>query len=495
MAAEARAADRPLLARRQARLHGYRLQLRVGERGRVQSVGDGILWVGGLPSAGMEELLRTDDGSTALVVHLGPERIGAILLEAAPALRADAPASLTGERLAIGVGDALLGRVIDPLGRPLDGGPRPRLAERRALDAAAPPILARDFVNQPLFTGSRIADTMIPIGHGQRQLLIGDNGTGKTTFALDTVLQQKGQGVNCVYVLVGQKRSTVAGVIETLKEHGAFEYTTLVVAEATAMPGLKYLAPFAGCAIAEAWMDAGRRTLVVYDDLSTHARIYRELSLLLRRPPGREAFPGDVFHLHARLLERSTCLAASHGGGSMTALPIVETELGEIAAYIPTNLISITDGQIYFDRHMFAAGQLPAIDVRRSVSRIGGKAQPAAIKREAGRMKLDYLQFLELEVFSRFGSRLEAGLQARLARGRLLREVLQQEAQQPLAPAAQLAWLVAFNDGRFTKLAERPLREALQRLFAGAAAGALTLEDSREDWSAAVAGWLQAGGA
>jgi F-type H+-transporting ATPase subunit alpha len=494
MPAEAEAAERPLLARRAARLrgYGYRLALGVGERGRVQSVGDGIVWVEGLPSAGMEELLRTDDGSTALVFHLGADRIGAILLEESPGLRADAPASLTGERLTIGVGDALLGRVVDPLGRPLDGRPRPRATERRALDGPAPPILARDFVNQPLYTGNRIADSMIPIGHGQRQLLVGDNGTGKTTFALDTVLQQKGRRVYCVYVLIGQKRSTVAGVIETLQQHGALEYTTLVVAEATAMPGLKYLAPFAGCALAEAWMETGRRTLVVYDDLSTHARIYRELSLLLRRPPGREAFPGDVFYLHSRLLERSTCLAAARGGGSMTALPIVETELGEIAAYIPTNLISITDGQIYFDRHMFASGLLPAIDVRRSVSRIGGKAQPAAVKREASRMKLDYLQFLELEVFSRFGSRLEAGLQARLARGRLLRQVLKQEAQQPLAPACQMAWLVAFNDGRFAGLADKALEEALARLFAGAAAGALTLEDSREEWSAAVAGWLQA---
>jgi F-type H+-transporting ATPase subunit alpha len=486
------AAGRPLLAQRAARVLGYRLALRVGERGRVQSVGDGIVWIEGLPSAGMEELLRTDDGSTALVFHLGADRIGAILLEESPGLRAGAPASLTGERLAIAVGDGLLGRVVDPLGRPLDGGARPRATGRRALDGPAPPILARDFVNRPLFTGNRVADSMIPIGHGQRQLLIGDNGTGKTTFALDTVLQQKGQHVHCVYVLIGQKRSTVAGVIDTLQRAGALDYTTLVVAEATAMPGLKYLAPFAGCAIAEAWMEAGRRTLVVYDDLSTHARIYRELSLLLRRPPGREAFPGDVFYLHSRLLERSTCLAAARGGGSVTALPIVETELGEIAAYIPTNLISITDGQIYFDRHMFAAGQLPAIDVRRSVSRIGGKAQPAAIKREAARLKLDYLQFLELEVFSRFGSRLEPGLQARLARGRLLRQVLKQEAQQPLAPACQLAWLVAFNDGRFAGLTDQALDEALRRLFAGAAAGALQLEDARETWSAAVAGWMQA---
>ena len=488
-------AERPLLERRAARLRGYRLSLRMGERGRVLSVGDGVAWIEGLPSAAIDELLRTEDGSTALVFHLAPDRIGAILLEESAGLRAGAPAALTGERLAIGVGDALLGRVVDPLGRPLDGGSRPRGTERRALDGPSPPIVARDFVNQPLYTGNRIADSMIPIGHGQRQLLIGDNGTGKTTFALDTVLQQKGQRVSCVYVLIGQKRSTVAAVIETLRRGGALEYTTLVVAEATATPGLKYLAPFAGCAIAEAWMEAGRQTLVVYDDLSTHARIYRELSLLLRRPPGREAYPGDVFYLHSRLLERSTCLAAARGGGSMTALPIVETEQGEIAAYIPTNLISITDGQIYFDRHMFAAGHLPAIDVRRSVSRIGGKAQPAAIKREAARLKLDYLQFLELEVFSRFGSRLEAGLQARLARGRLLRRVLQQEALHPLPPECQLAWLIAFNDGRFEGMDDKALEAALGRLFAGAVAGALALEDTRESWSAAIAGWIAAEGA
>jgi len=491
----AEAAERPLLERRAARLRDYRLALRMGERGRVLSVGDGVAWIEGLPSAGNEELLRTDDGSTALVFQLAPERLGAILLEESPGLRAGVPASLTGRRLAIDVGDALLGRVIDPLGRPLDGGSRPRSTERRALDGPSPPILARDFVNKPLYTGNRIADSMIPIGHGQRQLLIGDNGTGKTTFALDTVLEQKGRAVSCVYVLIGQKRSTVAAVIDTLRGGGALEYTTLVVAEATATPGLKYLAPFAGCAIAEGWMEAGRQTLVVYDDMSTHARIYRELSLLLRRPPGREAYPGDVFFLHSRLLERSTCLAAARGGGSMTALAIVETEQGEIAAYIPTNLISITDGQIYFDRHMFAAGQLPAIDVRRSVSRIGGKAQPAAIKREAARMKLDYLQFLELEVFSRFGSRLEAGLAARLARGRLLRRVLKQEPLQPLPPECQLAWLIAFNDGRFEGMDEQALDAALRRLFAGATAGALTLEDARDSWSAAVAGWIRAEGA
>jgi F-type H+-transporting ATPase subunit alpha len=475
-----------------ARVRGYRFALRVAERGRVLSVGDGVVWIDGLPSAAMDELLRTEDGSTALVFHLGRARIGAILLEQAPGLRAGAAAMLTGERLALGVGDELLGRAIDPLGMPLDGGAAPLGAARRPLDGPSPPILAREFVNQPLYTGNKIADTMIPIGRGQRQLLIGDNGTGKTTFALDVVLGQKGRGLSCVYVLIGQKRSTVAFVIDTLRRLGALEYTTVVIAEATAPPGLKYLAPYAGCAIAEAWMEAGRHALVVYDDLSTHARIYRELSLLLRRPPGREAYPGDVFYLHARLLERSTCLAAGHGGGSMTALPIVETEQGEIAAYIPTNLISITDGQIYFDRQLFASGVLPAIDVRRSVSRIGGKAQPETIKREAARMKLDYLQFLELEVFSRFGSRLEAGLRARLARGRLLRNVLKQEPLSPLTPEGQLAWMVAFNDGRLDGMEQGALGQALQRLLEGAGRGAVGLAERREAWSAAVAGWLAA---
>jgi F-type H+-transporting ATPase subunit alpha len=490
MCADAVAAQLPL-ARQAARLRSYRFALRLAERGTVVSVGDGIAWVEGLPSASMEELLRTEDGSTALVFHLAPERIGAILLDASPTLGAGAAAALTGRRLALGVGDALIGRVIDPLGRPLDGGDAPQGRARRAIDGPSPPIVARDFVNQPLYTGSKVADTMIPIGRGQRQLLIGDNGTGKTTFALDVVLHQKGRGVKCVVVLIGQKRSAVAAAIETLRAAGAMDYTTLVVAEATATPGLIYLAPYAGCAIAEAWMATGEHALIVYDDLSTHARVYRELSLLLRRPPGREAYPGDVFYLHSRLLERSTCLAPGHGGGSMTALPIVETEQGEIAAYIPTNLISITDGQVYFDRQLFAAGTLPAIDVRRSVSRIGGKAQPEAIKREVGGIKLDYLQFLELELFSRFGARLEPELRKRLARGRLLRNVLKQEPLRPLAPECHLAWLIAFASGRLDALEDpRALAAALERLNQGALRGALRLDEPREAWVAAVDRWL-----
>jgi len=468
----------------------YRFGLRVAERGTILSIGDGIARVEGLPSAAIDEVLRFDDGSRALVFSLGDRELGAILLDQGDGLNAGTGAHLTGARLGLPVGDELAGRVIDPLGKPLDGGPAPRAGARRPLDAASPPIVARDFVSAPLYTGNKIVDALIPIGKGQRQLLIGDNGLGKSTLALDAVINQKGRKVLCVYVLVGQKRSSVVSTVETLRAAGALAHTVVVVAEATATPGLQYLAPFAGCAVAEHWMAQGRDTLVVYDDLTTHAQAYRELSLLLRRPPGREAYPGDIFFLHSRLLERSTRLAAAHGGGSMTALPIVETQQGEIAAYIPTNLISITDGQVYFDAGLFAAGFLPAIDVRRSVSRIGGKAQDPRVKEEAGRMKLDYLQFLELEVFTRFGARLEASVEARIRRGRVLREMLKQDRLAPLAIEAQLACLAAFNGGRLDGLDDAGIARALETLAERAAASGLTLADSRERWQRAVGEWL-----
>jgi F-type H+-transporting ATPase subunit alpha len=472
------------------RLGSYRFGLRLTEQGRVISIGDGIAWIKGLPSAAMDETLNLEDGSRALVFHLEQELLGAVLLQQTPALSAGALAHRSGERLRIPVGDVLLGRVIDPLGVPLDGGPPPDCHERRDLDVLSPPIVARDFVNSPLFTGNKIVDTVIPIGKGQRQLIIGDNGVGKTSLALDTVIAQQGKDVYCVYVAIGQRRSSVTSAIETLREADALAHTTVVVAEATAMPGLKYLAPFAGCAVAEGWMWRGKDTLVVYDDLTTHARTYRELSLLLRRPPGREAYPGDIFYLHSRLLERSTHLAPAHSGGSMTALPIVETEQGEIAAYIPTNLISITDGQVYLDLNLFAGGFLPSIDVTKSVSRIGGQAQHPRIKEEAGRMKLDYLQFLELEVFTRFGSQLEASMEAKIRRGRVLREIFRQERLTPLPIEFQLAWMVAFNDGLFDDVAAGALPERLRRLAERVAGSALTLGDSRERWREAVAAWL-----
>jgi F-type H+-transporting ATPase subunit alpha len=472
-------------------LEAYRFGLRVAEQGTVLSVGDGIAWLSGLPSAAMDDLLDFSDGSRGLVFHLGRELLGAVLLHEKATLTAGATAMASGERLGIPVGDALLGRVLDPLGAPLDGLPPPRSAARRPLDVMSPPLRVRDFVATPLYTGTKVIDALVPVGRGQRQLIIGDNGTGKTTLALDAVLSQRNGDVLCVYVLVGQKRSGVTAVLETLRAAGALAYTTVVVAEATALPGLKYLAPFAGCAIAEAWMLHGRDTLVVYDDLATHARTYRELSLLLRRPPGREAYPGDIFYLHSRLLERSTRLAAEHGGGSMTALPIVQTEQGEIAAYIPTNLISITDGQIYLEAQLFAGGFLPAVDITRSVSRIGGKAQHARIKEEAGRIKLDYLQFLELEVFTRFGARLEASVQQRIRRGRLLREALKQEPLMPVCPALELAWLVAYNDHLLDAVPLEQVGERLERLRRGVRAQPPSLDAPRDEWAAAVKAWLE----
>jgi len=486
------AADAGLLERLARRVEDYRFVLRLGEQGRVAAVGDGIAWVYGLPSAAAEEILHFEDGSRGMVFELQKERLGVILLDPEANVASGSLVAHTGERLEIGVGDGLLGRVVDPLGKPLDGLPSADVDGYCALEGASPPIVARDFVNRPLYTGAKVVDTLIPIGRGQRQLIIGDCGTGKTALALDTIVAQAGQAVKCVYVAIGQKRSETALVIDLLRRHEALAYTTVVVGEATATPGMKYLAPFAGCAIAEGWMRRGEDTLVVYDDLTTHARAYRELSLLMHRPPGREAYPGDIFYLHARLLERSTRLAPEHGGGSLTALPLVETEEGEIASYIPTNLISITDGQIYLDRRLFAAGVLPAVDVPLSVSRIGGKAQHPRIREEAGRMKLDYLQFLELEVFTRFGTKLEAGAEAKIRRGRLLREILKQERLTPLPALFQLAWMMAFNAGLLDGCAPNALPAVLQKLLYGLAREPLALDATRDEWLARLNNWLGA---
>lgn len=479
------------LLKRQARwLEHYQPGLRVSERGSVVSVGDGITWITGLPSAAMDDILSFEDGSRALVFDLTETLIGAVLLHETEALRAGTRVELTGRTLSIPAGDSLLGRIIDPLGTPLDGGERPAHTRWQPLEVASPPIVRRDFVHMPIYTGIKIVDTLIPIGKGQRQLLIGDEGLGRSSIALDTVINQRGKNIDCVYVLIGQKRSTVVNTIELLRENNALAYTTVVVAEASSLPGLQHLAPMAGCAIAEFWMQQGRDTLVVYDDLATHAKIYRELSLLLRRPPGREAYPGDIFSVHARLLERSTCLNASYGGGSMTALPIVETMQGEIAAYIPTNLISITDGQIYLDQNLFAGGFRPAIDIRRSVSRIGGQAQHPRIKEEAGRMKLEYLQFLELEIFTRFGARLEASMEKTIRRGRILREILKQERLSPLSAEFQMAWMVAFNDGLFDDAEIDSIPESLSNIENRQQRSALTLESPRQQWQEAVSTWI-----
>lgn len=476
-----------LLERQEKWLQCYRPELRIREQGSVVSVGDGISWISGLPSAAIDDMLEFADGSKAQVFDLTEDLVGAVLLRDTEDLTAGTVVQLTGHTLSVPVGDALLGRIIDPLGTPLDGEPPPAHTRWQALESSSPPVLERDFVHEPLYTGIKIIDTMIPVGKGQRQLLIGDEGLGRSSIALDTVINQRGKGVYCVYVLIGQKRSTVVGSIDILREYDALDYTTVVVAEASSLPGLQHLAPFAGCAVAEFWMQQGRDVLVIYDDLSTHARTYRELSLLLRRPPGREAYPGDIFSVHARLLERATCLSTARGGGSMTALPIVETKLGEIAAYIPTNLISITDGQIYLDRGLFTAGFRPAIDIARSVSRIGGQAQHPSIKHEAGRMKLDYLQFLELEVFTRFGARLEASMEAAIHKGRVLREILKQGRLSPLPVKYQMAWLVAFNDGLFDTLDPDLIPDVLAALEEPGLRTLPGLEAPREEWSAALA--------
>jgi F-type H+-transporting ATPase subunit alpha len=483
-----------LLARQRDWLKGYRFEPRTVERGKVLSVGDGIVWIEGLPSASIDEVLQLEDGSRAMVFHLTEDLVGAILLEQTEELTAGTVAHHSGTRLSIPCGDALLGRVVDPLGKALDGEADPHSEIRGDLDVGSPPIVARDFVNRPLLTGNKIIDTLIPIGKGQRQLLIGDNALGKSSLAIDIIVNQRDKDVLCVYVLVGQKRSSVLDTIQMLKDSQALEHTVLVVAEATALPGLQYLAPFAGCAVAEYWMKKGRDTLVVYDELTAHAKSYRELSLLLRRPPGREAYPADIFFLHSRLLERSTCLAPKHGGGSMTALPIIETKEGEIASYIPTNLISITDGQIYFDTALFASGFLPAIDVTKSVSRVGGKAQPPEIKEEAGRMKLDYLQFLELEVFTRFGAKLESSMQKKIERGRILREILKQDRLKAVSIECQMAWLVAFNDGLLDKLKPEAIRPALAGLFEWMSTSGLTLALGRDRWQTSLEAWQNAGG-
>ena len=478
------------LDRQAAWLEDYQPAVRITEQGSVLSVGDGIAWMSGLPSAAMDEVLLLEDGSRAMVFDLTEDMVGAVLLHESEALTAGTAVHPSYRALSIPVGDSLLGRIIDPLGMPLDSGPVPEPDDWHKLETRSPEIVARDLVHAPLYTGIKVIDTLIPIGKGQRQLLIGDEGLGRSALALDTIINQRGKDVYCVYVLIGQKRSTVINTIETLRSYGALEYSTVLVAEAGTLPGLQHLAPFAGCAVAEYWMQQGHDTLVVYDDLATHAKNYRELSLLLRRPPGREAYPGDIFSVHAQLLERATCLNADHGGGSMTALPIVETTLGEIAAYIPTNLISITDGQVYLDHDLFVGGFRPAIDISRSVSRIGGQAQHSRIKDEAGRMKLDYLQFLELEVFTRFGARLEASMEVAIRRGRVLREILKQDRLTPHAIEFQMAWLVAYNDGLFDDIQVADLPARLATLEKQILRSTLTLNSPRPQWSEAVSGWL-----
>jgi len=414
-------------------LEGFEPSLEARTVGRVTEVGDGIARVGGLPDVGVNELLEFEDGTLGLALNLDEDSIGAVVLGEADAVEEGQTVRATGRILSVPVGDALLGRAVNSLGEPVDGDGPLVGAEERRLEIQAPGVMGRRPVHQPLQTGIKAIDSMIPIGRGQRELIIGDRKTGKTTIAIDTILNQKGQGVKCIYVAIGQKGSTVANTVDILRQHGAMEYTVVVTAPASDPAPFKYLAPYAGCAMGQHWMEHGEHALVVYDDLSKQAEAYRQLSLLLRRPPGREAYPGDVFYLHSRLLERAAKLSDENGGGSLTALPVIETKAGDVSAYIPTNVISITDGQIYLLDNLFKSGVRPAVDVGISVSRVGGAAQIPNMKRVSGTLKLDLAQFRELEAFATFGSELGKGSAAQLERGYRLTELLKQGLNSPMS--------------------------------------------------------------
>jgi F-type H+-transporting ATPase subunit alpha len=446
----------------------FKPELRPREVGTILSVATGIAKVSGLPGVGFDELVTFPGDLLGIAFNVDADEIGVVLLGEYWHLHAGDEVLRTGRVMDVAVGDGLLGRVIDPLGRPLDGKGPVVSNQRLPIERPAPPIMDRAPVTVPLQTGLKAIDALIPVGRGQRELILGDRQTGKSTIAIDTILNQRGdQHVLCVYCAIGQRASAVAKTVATLLEKGAMDYTVIVVAEGNDPPGLAYIAPYAATSIAESFMEAGRDVLIVYDDLTQHARSYRELSLLLRRPPGREAFPGDIFYIHSRLLERATHLRQELGGGSLTALPIIETEAQDISAYIPTNLISITDGQIYLSPSLFELGVLPAVDVGKSVSRVGGEAQRAAFRAVAGDLKLAYAQFEELETFSRFGARLDENTRKIIEHGRRIRACLKQPELSPVSVPAQIAILLALTAGLFDGVpldqmtdAEHSLRDA-----------------------------------
>jgi F-type H+-transporting ATPase subunit alpha len=424
-------------------------ELRMHEVGIIKSITTGIARVSGLPSAEFDELLKFAGGVSGIVFNLDRDEIGVVLLGDFAHLQAGDEVLRSGRVMDVGVGEQLIGRVIDPLLRPLDGKGPVSFSARWPIERPATSIMNRSPVTVPLQTGLKVIDALIPVGRGQRELILGDRQTGKTTIAIDTILNQKGQDVVCIYCAIGQRASAVAKVVATLRDNAALDYTAVVVSGGNDPPGLSYIAPYAATSMAEFFMQAGRDVLIVYDDLTQHARAYRELSLLLRRPPGREAFPGDIFYIHSRLLERATHLNQEQGGGSLTALPIIETEAEDISAYIPTNLISITDGQIYLSPSLFELGLLPAVDVGRSVSRVGGKAQRAVYRAVAGDLKLAYAQFEELENFARFGARLDEDTRRNVEHGKRIRACLQQDESAPVAVAAQIAILLALQQNLF----------------------------------------------
>jgi len=430
-------------------VEGFRFAQFMHETGMVTSVGRGIARVEGLPTVRSEELVVLEGGVPGMVFNLDRDEVGVILFSGSDELHAGSPVRRTGRVMDVPVGDALLGRVVDPAARALDNLGPVRAVEKRPIERDAPAIMDRDPVTVPMQTGIKVIDALIPIGRGQRELILGDRQTGKSAIALDTIINQKGGNVLCVYCAIGQRSSSVAKFVQDLRRHGSMEYSIVVSAAGDDPPGMKFIAPYAATTMAEYFIEKGRDVLIIYDDLTSHAVAYRELSLLLRRPPGREAFPGDIFYIHSRLLERATHLKRELGGGSLTALPIVMTEAQNVAAYIPTNIISITDGQIYLSPDLFQKGILPAVDAGKSVSRVGGKTQLPAYRAVAGSLRLSYSQFEELEKFARFSTRLDERTRQTIERGRRVREVLKQEQYRPLPVAGQIAVLLSAIEGLF----------------------------------------------
>jgi F-type H+-transporting ATPase subunit alpha len=433
-------------------IESFEKAVKVEEVGTVIAVGDGIAKVYGVEKAMYGELLEFTGGVYGIALNLEENSVGVVLLGSDRTIKEGDEVRRTNRIMEVPVGDAMVGRVVDALGQPIDGKGPIETSEHHPVERLAPGVVDRQPVNEPLQTGLKAIDGMVPIGRGQRELIIGDRQTGKTAIAIDTIINQKGGDVTCIYVAIGQKTSTVAQVVNTLEQYGAMEYTIVVAANASDPAPLQYIAPYAGCTMGEFFRDSGRHALIIYDDLSKQAAAYRQLSLLLRRPPGREAFPGDVFYLHSRLLERASKLSDKLGGGSLTALPIIETQAGDVSAYIPTNVISITDGQIFLEANLFYSGIKPAINVGISVSRVGGNAQVKGMKKVAGRLRLDLAQYREMAAFAQFGSELDAATQAQLARGERMVEVLKQEQYQPLAVEKQIVTIYAGSNGLFDSI-------------------------------------------
>ena len=446
-------------------IKNYSTKLEVSDVGTVIQVADGIARIHGLEKAMQGELLEFPGEVYGMVLNLEEDNVGAVLLGDSKSISEGDTVKTTGRVVEVPVGDAMLGRVVNALGQPIDGKGPIETTKFRQIERVASGVIARKSVNTPLQTGIKAIDSMVPIGRGQRELIIGDRQTGKTAIAIDTIINQKGQTVKCIYVAIGQKQSTVASIVGTLEEYGAMDYTTIVAATASELAPLQYIAPYSGCAIGEEWMENGQDVLIVYDDLSKHAAAYRTLSLLLKRPPGREAFPGDVFYLHSRLLERAARLSDALGGGSLTALPIIETQAGDVSAYIPTNVISITDGQIYLESEMFNSGFRPAVNAGLSVSRVGGSAQIKAMKKIAGPIRIDLAQYKELAAFAQFGSDLDADTKEKLAQGERIREVLKQPQYKPMPVEYQVIIIYAATKKYLLDIEVDSIRQFEKELF------------------------------